>query len=95
MSERLIVDEPVALFEFLAAKLDGWHRNTLRERLRGGCVLVNDETATRRDHVLKAGDVVEVVARGQGRKKSSGPKGLERLFEDEHLIAINKPAGLL
>lgn len=95
MSERLNVDEPVALFEFLAARLDGWGRNTLRERLRGGCVLVNDETTTRRDHVLKAGDVVEVVARKHGRETAPGPKGLKRLFEDEHLIAIDKPAGLL
>ena len=60
MSERLAVDEPVALFEFLASKLEGWHRNTLRERLRQGCVLVNDETTTRRDHALETGDVLLV-----------------------------------
>lgn len=95
MSERLAVDEPVALFEFLASRLEGWHRNTLRERLRQGCVLVNDETTTRRDHALKRGDVVEVVARGHGRGASSGQNGLERLYEDEHLIAVDKPAGLL
>jgi len=98
MSERLTVDEPAALFQFLASRLDGWHRNTLRERLRQGCVLVNDETTIRRDHALAAGDVVEIVALGQGRKapnRPSAPHGIERIYEDEHLIAIDKPAGLL
>lgn len=93
MSERLEVTHPAGLFEFLAARLSGWHRNTLRERLRAGCVRVNGQAVMRGDHALSAGDRVEVAARGE--VPSSPPRGIVTLYEDEHLIAIDKPAGLL
>ena len=95
MSERLAVDEPAGLFEFLASRLADWNRNTLRSRLRAGCVLVNGETVTRSDHALAAGDRVEVVARDEGRPTAKAQRRLEPLYEDEHLIAIDKPDGLL
>jgi len=97
MSERLAVEEPAELFRFLASRLAGWHRNTLRERLRAGCVQVNGEAVTRSNHALRAGDEVQVVAHAQGRRQTQmrAGRGLEPLYEDEDLIAINKPAGLL
>ena len=95
MGERLAVDEPGVLLEFLATRLDGWKRNTLRERLRGGCVRVNGETVRRGDHALDQGDEVEVVGRGEGRPARTAPRGLKVLHEDEHLIAVDKPSGLL
>ena len=95
MGERLTVDEPAPLFEFLVRRLDGWHRNTLRERLREGCVRVNGETVTQRDHPLRGGDSVEVVARDEGAPRSPRPRGLDVLYVDEDLIAIDKPVGLL
>ena len=95
MSERLTVDQPGALFEFLAGALSGWHRNTLRERLRAGCVRVNGEAVTRRDHPLAQGDSVEVLAQGDGQRQPEGPLGLTTLHVDEDLIAIDKPEGLL
>ena len=95
MSERLDVAEPAGLFEFLASRLTGWNRNTLRERLRAGCVRVNGETVTRSKHALLAGDEVEVLGREQGQASRSSARGLDPLYEDEQLIAIDKPAGLL
>jgi len=95
MGERLTVDEPAQLFEFLARRLEGWHRNTLRQRLREGCVRVNGETVTRRDHPLQTRDAVEVVARDEGEGRSRAPRAFETLYMDEDLIAIDKPAGLL
>jgi len=58
-------------------------------------VLVNGETVTRGNHTLMAGDEVEIVGREQGQSEPSARRGLETLYEDEHLIAIDKPAGLL
>jgi 23S rRNA pseudouridine1911/1915/1917 synthase len=96
MSEHLSVDAPTELFQFLAAQLDSWNRNTLRARLKAGCVRVNGETVTRNNHTLAAGDRVEVVARDEGRLDARAtPHGLTVLHEDEHLIAVDKPAGLL
>jgi len=93
VSERLEVTDPARLFEFLATRLAGWRRNTLRERLRAGCVRVNGQTVTRTDHALLPGDQVQVAARGEAR--AAPPRGITALYQDEHLIAIDKPAGLL
>ena len=93
MSEYLHVTDRARLFDFLAARLAGWHRNTLRQRLRTGCVRVNEETVTRGDHPLSPGDRVLVSARGE--IPSAPPRGIETLYQDEHLIAIDKPPGLL
>jgi 23S rRNA pseudouridine1911/1915/1917 synthase len=95
MGERLTVDRPEPLFDLLTRRLAGWNRNTLRERLRAGCVRVNGETVTRRDQTLQPGDEVEVVALDEGQAPPRGARGLPTLHADEDLIAIDKPAGLL
>ena len=82
MAERLQVDDPAPLFEFLKQRLPTWNRNTLRERLRSGCVLVNGTTTTRREHGLTAGDRVDVVALGLPRSLSlTAPDGETRSFD--------------
>ena len=93
MSDRLTVKAITTLFPFLTIQLQGWSRNTIKQRLKSGCVRVNGEQVTRYDHDLLAGDqvVVEAAARGV----SSVRPQLGILYRDRHLIAINKPAGLL
>lgn len=93
MSERLVAEEAQTLFEFLARRLEGWKRNTLRERLREGRVSVNGATVKRGNHVLGVGDEVEVAGREPAAARV--PAKLVILYEDERLIAIDKPAGLL
>lgn len=94
MSERLRVDAPATLFAFLAERLGGWSRNTIRQRLTLGCVEVEGEVVRRGDHVLEPGETVVVSARGEGRPRARRAP-LPTLFADDALIAIDKPAGLL
>lgn len=93
MSDRLTVKENITLLPFLSIRLQGWSRNTIKQRLKGGCVRVNGEQITRHDHELIAGDqvIVEASARGATSVRSQ----LDILYNDGDLIAINKPAGLL
>jgi 23S rRNA pseudouridine1911/1915/1917 synthase len=93
MSDRLTVKENITLLPFLSIRLQGWSRNTIKQRLKGGCVRVNGEQITRHDHELIAGDqvIVEASARGATSVRSQ----LDTLYNDGDLIAINKPAGLL
>lgn len=95
MSERLIVHEPAEVFTFLSSRLADWNRNTLRERLQAGCVLVNGTAVRRPHHALSLGDRVEVVALADAQPAPTAVKGLVVLYEDDHLIAIDKPPGLL
>jgi 23S rRNA pseudouridine1911/1915/1917 synthase len=93
MTDRLTVKERTTLMPFLGSRLVGWSRNTIKQRLRSGCVTVNGEQVTRHDHELLAGDQVLVTASAQA---ASGVRPrLAILYRDRDLIAINKPAGLL
>ncbi|MCE9595697.1 MAG: RluA family pseudouridine synthase [Planctomycetes bacterium] len=94
MSERLVVDEPVRLLEFLRRSLPGWKRSTLEQRIRGGCVRVNGATLRRND-VLAQGDEVQVGDRDDAEVETSAPAGIAILHVDDDLVAIDKPAGLL
>ena len=93
MSEKLHVQEPVALLVFLSAQLQAWARSKIKQRLLTGCVSVNGASICRHDYPLHIGDLVEVGA----TVKASGHSlaRLDILYSDRELIAINKPAGLL
>ncbi len=95
MPERLEVDSATPLLAFLKQRLVGWRVNTLRERLRQGCVRVNGEPAARPDHPLRTGDRVEVGDRAAATPALRGSSAFTTLYADDDLIAIDKPAGLL
>ena len=93
MSDRFTVKADTTLMPFLTTQLQGWSRSTIKQRLKNGCVSVNDAQVTRHDHGLLAGDHVNIEASARG---ISGLRPrLDILYEDRNLIAINKPAGLL
>jgi len=93
MSDRLTVAEDSDLLTALSGGLAGWSRNVIRQRLQGGCVLVNDEVAHQASRPVLAGDQVVVLPVGQGRAKQY--QGLTILYQDNALVAIDKPPGLL
>lgn len=96
MSEQIRVEASSELLTFLTSHLRGWSRKTVKERLKTGCVLVNDESVTRHSHVVVAGDVVAVLPAGQGdRNAKSQERRLPLLYSEGDLIAIDKPARLL
>ncbi len=98
MSDKLRVSEGSGLLTFLNAKLQGWSKKKIKQRLQLGCVIVNGESVVKHDHPLNVGDDVEVLAQGKrfdaSKVKTTSAK-LEILFSDRDLVVINKPAGLL
>jgi 23S rRNA pseudouridine1911/1915/1917 synthase len=93
MTDKLTVEANTTLLPCLIAKLQGWSRSTIKQRLKSGCVNVNGKRVTRHDHDLLAGDQVVVEASPRG-PVNVRPQ-LDILYEDRDLVAINKPAGLL
>jgi 23S rRNA pseudouridine1911/1915/1917 synthase len=85
--------EPAPLLEFLRAKLPHKSRNSLKGLLARGAVAVDGATVTRFDHALRAGQRVVIG----GGKPAAGPAApaVRVVFEDEHLVVIDKPPGLL
>lgn len=93
MSDKLTVKEGGDLLPFLIGALNNWSRKKIKQRLQGGCVLVNENPVLRHDHLLVAGDQIEVTGVVKRRQVAKGQ--LEVLFSDREIIAVNKPEGLL
>lgn len=64
---------------------------TIKNYIKNGMVKVNDKVITNSSHLLKSGDKVEISY----SKKKIPEFDLDILYEDEYLIAIDKPCGLL
>jgi len=88
------VTAPVRLIEFLRLQLPEWKRSTLEQRMRAGAVSVNGRAVLRND-LLVAGDRVALGSLGEAIAKRPPPAGISVLYDDEDLVAIDKPPGML
>lgn len=78
------VKKQMPLMEFL---LQYEKKTTVKQYLNHQCILVNDKMVSQYNYPLLVGDKVTIQ-----RKKSSN---LDILYEDDEIIVINKPSGLL
>lgn len=85
--------EGIRLLEFLATKLPLYSINTLKGLIERGSVSVNTKRASA-GLALGEGDAVAVFIPEGTRRYKPHPLPLEVLFEDGHVLAVNKPAGL-
>jgi 23S rRNA pseudouridine1911/1915/1917 synthase len=92
-SDTFTVTTKGQLLDSLIAAFPQKSRKLLKAVLRDQQILVNNKTVTQFDHPLKAGQVVEVCWDKTPSQK--GPHGLNIIFEDDDIIVVNKPAGLL
>jgi len=80
---------------FLQNRLKGMSRNQIQKLISLGGVTVNEQKA-KRSRVLQAGDVLDVVVPPRpATELTPEPIPLDILYEDAHLIVVNKPAGLI
>src|SRR5205807_7345569 len=95
---KLVAPKQVAqlrLDRFLASQLSGYSRARLQRLIRARFVRLNGQAARPRD-LVHAGDEIELTEPPL-EKIDNQPEHipLDILFEDEDLIVINKPAGLV
>jgi 23S rRNA pseudouridine1911/1915/1917 synthase len=95
---QLIVSKESArlrLDRFLANELPRFSRSRFQQLIRDGFVKLNGTTARARD-LLRTGDIVDLTE-SPPEKIHNQPEAipLDVLFEDEDLIVINKPPGLV
>ena len=83
------------LDSFLAAQIDGWSRARLQRLIEDDEVLINGKPA-KASYKLRAGDEIEVeLTAPPAATFTPEDIPLEIIFEDDSLIVINKPAGLV
>ena len=81
--------------DVLAEQFPKSSRSTLKRIVLAGRVLVNGKPAKRLSDVIAKSDRVQVVDRPRLQEKPDELRPLERVFEDQDILVINKPAGLL
>lgn len=82
------------LLEFLYEKIKNESRNNIKRFLSNRQVLVNGVMTTQFDFLLVKEDVVQ-ISRYAIKETQKVHIQLDILYEDDELIAINKPSGLL
>ncbi|NLE36033.1 MAG: RluA family pseudouridine synthase [Bacteroidales bacterium] len=89
----LTITEPAILMPFLLSSLTNKSRDNVKSLLRNRQVMVNGEPVTQFNHELQPGDTIVISpVRHTGGLMA---RNMRLVYEDEHLIVIDKNAGLL
>ena len=87
---KLIVDKETQLLEYLYEKLD-MPKKRVKQYLTHGSIYVNNSKITQFDYKLLPG--MNIAIDTGSKNKVELP--FDIIFEDEHIIVVNKPSGLL
>ena len=101
-AELRVLHAPLAqhgarLDKALAELVPEFSRSYLQQLLEQGAVQLNHKPASKASAKVKLGDVIAVEMRPTAQSQSFKPEAmaLDVVFEDEHLLVVNKPAGLV
>jgi 23S rRNA pseudouridine1911/1915/1917 synthase len=89
---KTTIEKPQTLFEFLSEQYPDSPRTRIKKILQSGTIRVNNKPTTLHSFKLVPGDNVDFGMRAGLVTKASLPFPV--LFEDQHLIVIDKPAGI-
>ena len=95
------VEQETELIEALASIHPNSKRNTLRKMLTAGRVTVDEKIIHKAKHLVKPGSTITISDKQTAAVNSPAPTPKKKhprikiIFEDEHIIVVNKQAGLL
>lgn len=89
---KITIKKPSTLFEFLQDFYPDSPRTRLKKLLQSGNIHINGKPVTLHSFSLKSDDVVDIIK--AARPVTSTPSPFTVLYEDEDLIAVDKPAGI-
>jgi 23S rRNA pseudouridine1911/1915/1917 synthase len=88
---KTTVNKSFALIEFLAEQYSDSSRTRIKKLLQSGTIRINNKPVTLHSYALKPGDIVEINLHAGKSAKAGLPFPV--LFEDQHVIVVDKPAG--
>lgn len=91
--QKYTVKSDTELMQFLLDTFPGKSRSSIKFLLKEKLVVVDGKQQSQFNHQLRAGQSVTILAEKQVAAKPL--TGLKIVFEDDFVIVINKPAGLL
>ncbi len=88
--------EPLRIDKFLMNRIEGATRNKLQQAIEEGFILVNGNIV-KPNHKIKASDEIIVFETRKPEYSEIIPENipLEIVYEDDYLMLINKPAGMV
>jgi len=100
MSETLIfeVDPDEArmrLDVFLARRMPDWSRSQIQRQIRSGMVSIGAETVYKAGAEVETGNRVSIQAARHELRATPEELPLDIVYEDEDLVVVNKPAGMV
>lgn len=96
---RIVVDKgqsPLRIDKFLMNRLENASRNRIQNAAEAGNILVNNKPS-KSSYKVKPGDVISIVMAYPPRDTEIYPENipLDIVYEDEDVILINKPPGMV
>jgi len=96
---RFVADpgqRPLRIDKFLMTRIQNASRNKIQQAAAAGAVLVYD-VAVKQNYKVRPGDVITIVLAEPPRDTEIIPEDIpvEILFEDDHIMVINKQAGMV
>jgi len=88
--------EPLRVDKFLMNFIENATRNKIQQAAKGGNIFVNGQ-AVKSNHKVKANDQVKVLFEHPPHEYLLTPENipLDIVFEDDQLLVVNKPAGMV
>ena len=94
---RLIIDDltnPKRLDVYLSEYMPDFSRSKIQSAVKSGEILVNNTTA-KPSYIIKPNDCIDVNINGQLIKIEPENIPLNIVWEDENMLVVNKPSGML
>ena len=94
--EFIVSQTSIRLDQFLTKQLPNYSRSKIQQFIKLGQVTINGEIS-KPSFVLQGDEIVECTFQQASQESLIEPEqmDLDILFEDEHLVVVNKPAGLV
>ncbi|XP_057796943.1 RNA pseudouridine synthase 2, chloroplastic isoform X4 [Salvia miltiorrhiza] len=97
IEERVALDSgKLRLDSWIASRINGISRARVQSSIRSGLVSVNGRVINKASHMVRLGDMVNcTIADLQPLRAEPEDIPLDIVYEDEHVIVVNKPAHLV
>lgn len=80
---------------FLARQMPDWSRSQLQQQIRAGSVTVGSRTVYKAGEEVKPGDRITIRAARRELRAVAEDLPIDIVYEDEDLLVVNKPAGMV
>ncbi|RPG74979.1 MAG: RluA family pseudouridine synthase [Euryarchaeota archaeon TMED248] len=99
MIVEITISKDTILLDELSIQFTQTSKNKLRKMLTEGRISVNDKIEHKAKRELTKGDIIKILDKTTSKEITPPPqhkvKNLEIVFEDEDILVVEKPAGLL